>query len=504
MQKILLGGLFLAAAIWLVSVDAIRSHAQSFRQWTQRQQIPGIHELADTPYLIADQNQTVHAFYSQPLGDDSQERAIVYNQWNQTQGWSKPNDIILPPAGYLAEIKGAFLDQKGIIHLIFYSGNENSADIYYTWASAINAGRAPAWSDPLMVGESAILQSAALAGDDQGNFYVIYSGNDAGNGIYAVYSTNGGTAWSQPTPVFLTTELLPFLSNPQVQIDREHQVHAMWLLNDKAGTGKELYYTKLVAGETLWREPVLLAEVGQPDERLEGGIINSRITWPTLAYTGEQLIIMYTVCDPCEKRVQRSADGGDSWLGATMPFESRGDYGGQGFAVDSNSALHVVFGDRQRGGNLWYSVWQAGQWSEPTAMMPASEVENYKVGNQLVFQPWEPRVVVSQGNILLATWVTDPGAGDNGVWYSAMTLDMPALPRIPLPTLPPTPTPTATAIIIESVPTATPTVMAIKLGDTPASASRNPAAPLLISVTPVLLLLAVVIAVRKLSDRRRS
>ncbi|MEZ4867705.1 MAG: hypothetical protein R3C14_40645 [Caldilineaceae bacterium] len=493
----------MAAVIGLMCVDTSRSHAQVFGQWTLRKQIHGIHELADTPYLVADQNQTVHAFYSQPLGDDPQKRAIVYNQWNQVQGWSKPNDIMLPVAGYLAEIKGVFLDQKGIIHIIFYSGNENSADIYYTWASAINAGRAPAWSDPQIVGKNAILQNAALAGDDQGNLYVIYSGNYTGNGIYAVHSMNGGASWSQPALVFLTTELLPFLSNPQVQLDREHQLHAIWLLNDKTGTGKALYYAKLAADETLWREPVILAEVGQPDERLEGGIISSRITWPTLAYNGEHLIVMYTVCEPCEKRVQRSLDGGDSWLGATVPFESRGDYGGQGFTVDSNGAVHVIFGDRQRGGNLWYSVWQAGQWLEPKPMMPASEVENYKVGNPLVFQPWEPRSVVSQGNILLATWVTDPGAGDNGVWYSYMMLDTPELQRIPLPTLPLTPTPTATGVTTQSTPTATPTLMAGKSGITLSRSSQNPAGPLLISVMPVLLLLAVVIAVRKLPRWRR-
>ena len=49
-----------------------------------------------------------------------------------------------------------------------------------------------------------VLNSAAITGDDQGNLFIIYSGNRDGNGVYFLTSDNAGENWSEPSPIFLT------------------------------------------------------------------------------------------------------------------------------------------------------------------------------------------------------------------------------------------------------------------------------------------------------------
>ena len=45
------------------------------------------------------------------------------------------------------------------------------------------------------------------------------------------------------------------------------------------------------------------------------------------------------------------------------------------------------------------------------------------------FVPFDASAVITQGNIILATWRSDPGIvrGGNGVWYSYKTLDAPGI-----------------------------------------------------------------------------
>ena len=91
------------------------------------------------------------------------------------------------------------------MHVAFFGGNEQGADIYYCTAPAMEAGRASAWSPPVLVGEDAgPSSSAALASDGMGNPFIVYSGRREGVGLYAVHSPDGGNTWSKPAIVFLT------------------------------------------------------------------------------------------------------------------------------------------------------------------------------------------------------------------------------------------------------------------------------------------------------------
>ena len=183
-------GLLLLAALFLLCVvNSLPVAAQaSIIRWSPQQRIPGYFDRTLPPYLIADQNRTVHAFTSQKYGDGADSQVIiVYNRWTMAQGWTKPVDILISPV-YEARIMGVLLDQSGIMHLLFFGGNDNGATIYYAKAAAVNAGQAPAWSTPVPIGDNAITPSiAALAGDNKGHLVVVYNGNQGeGNSLYAL------------------------------------------------------------------------------------------------------------------------------------------------------------------------------------------------------------------------------------------------------------------------------------------------------------------------------
>jgi hypothetical protein len=112
-----------------------------------------------------------------------------------------------------------------------------------------------------------------------------------------------------------------------------------------------------------------------------------------------------------------------------------GEYGNAAFAVDSSETLHVVFGDRARHLNLWHSIWRDGAWQEPEPIAPATEATTYRTGPE-EFHPSRPRLVASQGNVLLAAWRTDPGHPHNGTWFAYERLDVPELPLMALPAAP--------------------------------------------------------------------
>ncbi|GAG99578.1 unnamed protein product, partial [marine sediment metagenome] len=106
-------------------------------------------------------------------------------------------------------------------------------------------------------------------------------------------------------------------------------------------------------------------------------------------------------------------------------------------------------GNRQPHG-MWHSVWEGGYWSRPIAIA---------IGE--VSADWDPNfahAVLSQGNVLLVTWMNDWGnmkPPSGATWYSYTVLDSPELPVVPLPMQKPLPidAPSPTQLIDVSTPT---------------------------------------------------
>ncbi|MFN8487839.1 MAG: sialidase family protein [Caldilineaceae bacterium] len=482
----------------IFSLNSMPGLAQAINRWPPPQRIPNFVDDTNPPYLIADQNGTVHAFTSQRIGDDGKEVAIIYNQWTSQKGWTKPIDVILSPLKDQARLLGAFLDQKGMMHIIFFGGDETEANIYYTKAAAVQAKQTQAWLAPLAIGKNALVpETGAIAGDNQGHLIVVYGGDADGKGLYFITSADGGDTWTDPTPFFFTFSEYVWPTSLQMYLGQSGWLHVVWNIDDKTGQGRGVYYAHLKVGETEWSEPFVLAKVDAGLGTKTPTIIEHKDTVFALFYnanTGGHLTF------------RRSTDEGVSWSEPITPFPQIGMNGAGSFVVDSNQELHLFFGQRLTGEpdfhGMWHSLLRGGNWVAPEPVVSGPRVTD-ETGDTS-FDPIEAKAVDSQGNLLLVTWRTDYCCKANGVWYSYKALNAPQLPLIPLPvqfTLAATLTvPTAIPVDLTATPTVSP--VSEQLNNTPFKSVGGPTISLIMGIGPAILFVSIVAAYRFSRYRR--
>jgi hypothetical protein len=128
-----------------------------------------------------------------------------------------------------------------------------------------------------------------------------------------------------------------------------------------------------------------------------------------------------------------SNDGGKTFGNPVRPFPNHvGRNGPVSFAVDSQGTLYGFFGQRIAGGfdgsidlhGMWQTVWQGNNWGPVTPVVSGPFSQS--------FDPGDATPAISQGNVILLTWRTDPGRDITGTWYTYRTLDVPELPVTPL------------------------------------------------------------------------
>lgn len=424
----LIGVLILAPA--LITISSRQASAQLLSPWSPQQRLAGYGDESVPPYLVVDQNRTVHALGDQQIGDGEKEIAVIYNQWTVEQGWTMPIDILLSPIKHEARVMGAFLDQSGTIHVIFIGGDETEANVYYSSAPVRQANQAPAWSTPVVVGEGAVSpRAAAFTGNDKGDLFIVYSGNLEGNGLYGVYSNDSGLSWSTPALIYQTysDDLWPW--GLRLFLSQAGALHAIWNVVDVTGQGRMLYYAQLATDTLQWEPPILLAETPTGLGVMHPNVIEQRAN----------IFAVYIVTPKIT--VRRSLDGGATWTDPVTPFTQHvGVNGNLAVVVDGNNDLHLFWGQRIPGDpdlhGMWHSKWQGNeQWLAPDAVVSGPRI--FDLVGYTGFDPFDASAVVSQGNVILVTWRTDPGGiKPNGVWYSYATVDALELPLSPLPTQP--------------------------------------------------------------------
>jgi hypothetical protein len=390
-------------------------------QWSPPETIP-LYQLGTLPpILVADQNRTVHAFSSQlvDVGGGKFLRVIFYNQWSLERGWTIPVDIIISP-NKEARVTDVFLDKNSIFHLVFFGGDQTSANIYYSQAPATMADNSLAWSTPIIIGENAgDPENAAIVEDDNGALSVVYSGREFGNGLYGVNSTDGGENWSDPTPIFLTRGDASNISMLHVIKSESGWLHAVWGVFDIGGQGRGIYYTRSRDG-IKWSEPFLLADA-------QDGLGTQT---PTIIEYKKTLYALYNMTPKITMR--RSSDEGKTWDDPSIIFPRHvGVNGSLSLVIDGNNQLHLFFGQRISGNpdihGLWHSTLLNSRWTEPDALIKGPRIVDKE--GLTGFDPYDARAVVSQGNVLLVTWRTDPGdIKDNGIWYSHAVINAPETP----------------------------------------------------------------------------
>jgi hypothetical protein len=379
-------------------------------RWSIPETMPAFDAGAAPPTLVADGTGAIHAFSSQWLTskDGTSVKAVVYNHWSINHGWTEPIDILLSPIKE-ARVTDAHLDNTGNLHLVFWGGDGTEANIFYAQAPVESADNISSWSVPVLIGENAADPAGAVLLDDNaGNLHVVYSGSRDGNGLYVVDSNDHGQTWSEPEPIFLATSDAPAIFELHVIRGENGWFHAVWGVFSVGGQGRGIYYVNSEDGY-YWNDPRLL-------QQSKSGLGSQT---PNIIEYQQALYAVYNM--PPKITMRRSLDNGKTWQDPMILFARHvGVNGSLGLVVDHNDNLHLFFGQRITASpdihGMWHSVFRNNRWSEPEALIKGPQV-NDPVGDRS-FDPNMARAVVSQDNVLMVTWRTDPGFKANGVWYS--------------------------------------------------------------------------------------
>jgi hypothetical protein len=468
--------------------------------WTEPRVIPYLDPNTETPFLLADSDGGIHAFSAQKI-PGTHEYVIVYNYWRREIGWSKAVDVLLSPLFDEAHAPAAYLDHKGIIHLVFYGGHDVAANIYYSQVYAANAADADAWSPPAAIATAARPPiSVWIEGDMDDNLYVLFGGNPEGTGIYATESLDGGNNWSLPDLVSATYSDTLWPYGIRMHYGESGRLYAVWVILNRRAWGTTLQVSTYDFTTHRWDEPTDI------DYGVEGGILG--IQSPSIIEYENELFAMYDNGIPDQgvvRLIRRSEDGGRTWTEAIRPFSQHvGGNGAATFVVDSAHNLRVFFGQRTVGverdqiHGMWYSEWHSStkSWGGVNYIVSGHLVQD--VDGDEGFDPSLARSAVSQGNLLMIVWRTDPGNGANGAWYSYTELaDAPTYPMTALPTREPLvkgPALTGTAALTTTDPRAGLQLQATATQPPPQIRElANPAMPLVVGLIPVGLIVSLIL-----------
>ncbi|MEO8357700.1 MAG: sialidase family protein [Chloroflexota bacterium] len=490
----------LVLAFFLSFSNVSQPKAQAAYFWSEQQRIPEYYDIAyDPPYLIADQNNVVHAFNSQPLqlSDETSPKAIFYRQWSLESGWTAPNDIFYDGNSGSIDVLDVTSDSLGVLYLIY---QKDFGDIYFTYAYLAQAGRSTAWSSPIQIGSQSTHVTigfegvGAIAVDNGGNIVVIYSGSESGDGLYSTYSSDHGDNWSQPYPVYLTGDESLVVTDPELSLGESGKIHGVWTTFQSDGFAGPGYYANFDPKDGAWSEPMDLDVPG--------------IRTPSVIEFESDVFVSYYHFSTNGNWWRRSSDGANTWTAPSQLSPRHvGTNGRVSFVVDSTNTLHGFFGQRINDFNhgMWEMIWTGDTWTTPDPVVKGPTVRDVIGGNG--FDPRSARAVVSNGNLVLVTWTTDGFAGGNGAWYSYNILNAPVLPSQPNPepTLAITPLSTNTPVestTIESTITAVPVV---DLSDRESSGLLlNPQTSIFSGVTFATIFLIGVFILRYLAQLRKG
>jgi hypothetical protein len=411
------------------------------------------------PILVGGQDETMHAFWSQPRGFNPTNEpvaGIFYSRWNG-ESWSRSAPVLNSPEGSTSQ-PFVILDQDNHL-LAVWAGIEPNL-IYFSKASSSQATRASDWTypEPLPVpvpvaGSPHIL---AVAGSQ---LYVTYSVPlNEGRGIYLVTSGDSGNTWARPLQIFDAAGAgWDRVDNPFLTRGEDGSLHILFTRYSLPG-GKgpfELYYSRSDDGGQTWSQPDALDENPVHWSRIvsgSDGVLHRLWQARTPVGTGFSFNHQYSV------------DLGNTW----SPIESISNWGLSdpslitSLAVTSTPVMHLLHTLQSTSGEFFihHWVWTGAEWERR---------EDLKLDNNRVKTLDSLSSAASSTGRVAALYSapvvfeSPSNISENVLLFNIRALDISIPPSSPPPVILTTPTPTPDPEMDEPglLPTETPDLSAI-------------------------------------------
>jgi hypothetical protein len=506
--------LLLIGLLSLLLTSANPAFAQS-SGWSEPFEVSNTARFSWFPDMELGPDGTVHIVWASGDPDPRDPRvAIDLLRYRELRNgvWSDTNDILYTGVGGYTVRNSIALGRDGQLHVLV----RMQTQLYVTAAPWQNAWSARAWSEPKPITAPGAYYTA-LTSDNQNRLHALWSeaviddeenlnpNCPACSDMYYRRSDDGGVTWT--TPQNLANTLDDGENRPQIAIDGQGRIHAVWDQGvdwyASAGVPKYSVYRRSDDGGNSWSPAVLFGSPEAPVQQIAIAV----------AADGNPLVVYRSALKPTIY-YQRSSDGGTTW---SLPAEIPGLVGRNlndnnldkySLAFDSVGHAHVLISGflnpapvERENPSLLHARFDGIAWSVPQIIM----------GNEL-YPEW-PRIVSFAGNQLHATWFTrhkeDLFGSDKGahyqIWYSTLQLSVPSVAPAPLFTPVPTAQPAPTAAPPTPLPTATPLPAAAAAAPIVSSTPRWEApamVTIMLALSPVVGLLVLCAAI--ILWRRRS
>jgi BNR repeat-like domain len=459
------------------------------------------------PSVAADNAGNVHVVWQSGFTSQSKhDISALYYVRGTVDGWTAPNDIaLISPEGHALRSSLA-VDAAGRVHLIHKGLGQlapeslGQEDLWYTTAGPGRGDSASDWLAPRRLTFSDQGYFSDLAIDSHGVVHALWSESNGGSwGINYAHSSDSGANWT--TPLALDGSNPVWWYRAHLKIDGQDHLHAVWEVTDAAhlGTTRGTMYALSADGGLSWTQTQFPANlVFNPFFDTPGPGPQQ----PTVGIDGSGTILLVYREPLGDRIVYRQSPDGSHWSEAVpLPGVRMGvarPYDVYDMVTDAAGHVHlalVAYSGNADSPDLLHVEWDGQRWARVSVVSHAPPFPEY------------PKLAIAEGNRLSLVWF----GGDRlsvdrkptGIWYSTLQTDAPhvvshAAAASPTPiTRAPAP---ITPGVMNTPKQAPEPVWGTSTSTAPeawlAQWQTQPIFPLLVGVTPVLILLGMVFLVR--------